>query len=242
MLRGLLCAGIVLLLVACGGGGGQPFAIGSHRGTLQVPAGWSVVDLGERWEVRKGEASIVLHDLGPASPAAIARAADRIIALWRGGDAAAAQAGVQRLWVGVRRLVPEPHRRPLMNTMAPLLEPAALGLPEAERESRFADWKQAIAALPPADLAVLGAAALAVSGHDQRRSIHSQSTGRVGGRPAIDYLTVTRSTQGFRKRIVAIDVDGELLAVYFGILGHDVHLPEFDRLVRSLQFAASDRR
>ncbi|MCE2945721.1 MAG: hypothetical protein ACK515_15535 [bacterium] len=132
----------------------------------------------------------------------------------------------------------------MLNTMLPLLESGADRLPEPEAAQRFADWKQATAAVPPATLKAIGDASLPVAGHDQRRSIHSRELRTYGGRPAIDYLTVTKSTQQFRKRILCIDYDGELLAVYFGVLGHEAHLGEFDQVVRSLQFAtaASERR
>jgi hypothetical protein len=242
-MRGLAAAWLVILLAACGGAS-QPFEIGAHKGTMKVPAGWSVVNQGEKWEVRKGEASIVLHDLGPVSAAAMQREVSRIEALWLGGNAASAQTRARRLSGIAGRFVDESQRRPLQNTMLPLLEFDAARLPEAEAAQRFADWQQAIAALPPATIESWGDAALAVSGHDQRRSIQSRELRTFGGRPAIDYLTVTKSTQQSRKRVVVIDNDGHLLAVYFGILGHEAHLGELDQVVRSLQFAAaaSERR
>ena len=72
--------------------------------------------------MRKGEASIVLHDLGPVSPAAMQREILRIEALWLGGNAAGAQTRVKRLSAIASRHVQEPQRRPLLNTMLPLLE------------------------------------------------------------------------------------------------------------------------
>ncbi len=242
-MRGLMAGWLLVLLAACGGAS-QPFEIGAHKGTMKVPAGWSVVQQGEKWEVRKGEASIVLHDLGPVSPAAMQREISRIETLWLGGNAAGAQTRIKRLSGIASRYVTEPQRRPLLNTMLPLLESGAAGLPEPEAVQRFADWKQATAAVPPATLEAMGDASLPVAGHDQRRSIRSRELRTFGGRPAIDYLTVTKSTQQSRKRIVVIDNDGHLLAVYFGVLGHEAHLGELDQLVRSLQFAAaaSERR
>lgn len=241
--RWLAAAWLVMLLAACGGAS-QPFEIGAHKGSMKVPAGWSVVQLGEKWEVRKGEASIVLHDLGPVSPEASQREAARIMALWQGGNAAGAQARISRLHGIASRFVDEPQRRPLLNTMLPLMAHGAPDIPAPEAAQRFADWQQAIAALPRMPLEAMGEAALPIAGHDQRRSIQSREARTFGGRPAIDYLTVTRSTQGSRKRIVVIDNDGHLLAVYFGILGHEAHLGELDQVVRSLQFAAaaSERR
>jgi hypothetical protein len=137
-----------------------------------------------------------------------------------------------------------PSRRSVVNTMLPLLEAGAPGLPEVELGERFADWRQALRGLPDASLDALGDAALPIAGHDHRRAIQSRERRTVGGKPAVDYLTVTKSTQTFRKRIVVIDNDGHLLAIYFGILGHEAHLDAFDRLLRSLHFeaAASERR
>ncbi len=238
------CIALNLLLAACTGGNNkQPLEIGAHRGTLVVPPGWNVVNQGEKWEVRKGEASIVLHDLGPASPDAMQREAAHIMDLWR-GNADGAQTRVKRLMPNVNRFVEEPYRTPVISTLLPLLENAAPGLPEAEVNQRFADWREALAALPTPSLDKLSAAALPVTGHDRRRDIQSNTQGIVGGKPAMDYMTVTQSTQDSKKRIVIVDNGGQLFAIYFGILGHEAHLDAFDRVVRSLHFdaAASDRR
>ena len=241
----MLCwLGFACLLTACSGGSKQPLDIGAHRGTLVVPTGWSVVNQGEKWEVRQGEASIVLHDLGPVSPQAMQREAERTIALWRGGNAEGAQTRVKRLMANVNRYVAEPSRIPLVNTMLPLIESGAQNLPEDELSQRFADWQQALRDMPTPSLASLGDGALTISGHDRRRAIHSSEQRTVGGKPAIEYMTVTQSTQSNKKRIVAIDNDGQLFAVYFGVLGHEAHLDTLDRVVRSLHFdaAASERR
>ncbi|MDX2220033.1 MAG: hypothetical protein SF172_13510 [Burkholderiales bacterium] len=239
----LYAIGLILLLTACSGGKTQPLEIGVHRGTVTVPSGWHTVNQGEKWEVRKGEASIVLHALGPASPAAMQREAARIMALWR-GNADGAQARVKRLYQNVNRFVDMKHRTQVSSAMLPLLEPAARSLPEAELNQRFADWHEALAAIPTPGIEALGDAALPLADHDRRRAIQSRTQTTFGGKPAMDYLTVTKSTQDFQKRIVVIDNDGHLLAIYLGILGHAAHLKEFDRLVGSIHFDAtpSERR
>lgn len=48
-----------MLLSGCTGRGNVSIEIGPHRGTVGSPSGWSVVDQGEKWELRKAEASIV---------------------------------------------------------------------------------------------------------------------------------------------------------------------------------------
>lgn len=233
-----------MLLTGCTGRGNVPIEIGPHRGTVSLPAGWIVVDQGEKWELRKGEASIVLHDLGPASPAAIRQDAARLMALWHAGNPEAAQTRLKRLAGNVRKFVLGPARRPLMSTIEPLVEPGARSLPDAELAGRFADLDAAIAALPEADFNAQADAALGIAGHDRRRDIQSRERVAVGGKPALSFMTVTRSTQAYRKRIVVINNDGYLLAIYFGILGHEAHLGEFDQVVRTLHLgdAVSERR
>lgn len=236
-----------MMLVGCSGGMGRsktPIEIGPHRGTLSSPAGWTFVNQGEKWELRKGEASIVLHDLGPASPAAIQNEATQIAALWRSGNPAGAQTRLKRLAGQARNFVAAPGLTPLMSALLPLLEAAALSLPEPELAGRLSDLDAAIAALPAPDLDVQAEAALRIAGHDQRRDIQSRERVTVGGKPALNFMTVTKSTQTYKKRIVVIDNDGHLLAIYFGILGHEAHLGEFDQVVRTLHLgaAASARR
>lgn len=244
IIRGLCCIGMGLLLSGCSGGSKQVLDIGPHRGSFRLPSGWAVVNQGEKWEVRKGEASIVLHDLGPVSPASLQQEATRLAALWRGGHPEAAQTRLRRLLNNVQRMVAEPARRPVVSAILPLMETSARTLPEAELAGRLADLQAAIGALPPHDLDVLGEAALQIAGHDRRRDIRSRTRVSVGGRSALDFMTVTRSTQAFKKRIVVIDNNGYLLAIYFGVLGHEAHLGQFDQVVRSLHFdaAASERR
>jgi len=244
IIRGLCCMGMGLLLSGCTGGSKQALDIGPHRGSFRLPAGWAVVHQGEKWEVRKGEASIVLHDLGPVSPASLQQEASRLAALWRGGHPEAAQTRLRRLLNNVQRMVAEPGRRPLVSAILPLMETAARTLPEAELTERLTDLQAAIGALPPHDLDALGEAALQIAGHDRRRDIRSRARISVGGRSALDFMTVTRSTQAFKKRIVVIDNNGYLLAIYFGVLGHEAHLGQFDQVVRTLHFdaAASERR
>jgi hypothetical protein len=51
-LRSPGCIAVAFLLGSCSGGNRQPLEIGAHRGTLVVPEGWSLVNLGTTWEVR----------------------------------------------------------------------------------------------------------------------------------------------------------------------------------------------
>ena len=71
IIRGLCCSGMGLLLAGCSGGSKQVLDIGPHRGSFRLPSGWAVVNQGEKWGRRKGEAFIVLHDLGSVSPASL---------------------------------------------------------------------------------------------------------------------------------------------------------------------------
>jgi hypothetical protein len=237
-IRGLAAACVMFLPAGCSGG--QSFEIGAHRGKVKAPTGWSVVTRDEKWKVRTGKVSIVLHDLGPVSPAASLREASRIIALWQGGNAADAQVQLGRIHANVSRFIEAPHRRPLVDTMVPLLVLGAPGMPAEDAARHFSRWQRALSAVPPPTIEAIGDAALSVAGHDQRRAIQSRQRRIVGGKPAMDYLTVTRGTQSARQRIVVIDNDGHVLLVYAGGHGHEAYLGEFDRLVRSLRIGKRD--
>ena len=71
IMRGLYCKGMGLLLSGCSRVSKQVLSIGPHCGSFRLPSDWAVVNQGEKWGRRKGEAFIVLHDLGSVSPASL---------------------------------------------------------------------------------------------------------------------------------------------------------------------------
>lgn len=236
---------VVALFVALLAGCDSPeapraFELGPHRGQVRVPSGWSVLDHGRQWHLRKGEAELVLQDLGAAGPQGIRREVERARELWRADRVEEARWRLRNVVVP-RELFPTAVGREAFWTAwsAFFADPATV-VPYADIDLAFSDVLARVDALPPPDLPALSDAGLTALGHDQRRDVKSRQALKVGGRDAVDVETWDRLSHASPRRFLFIAHDGYLLALYTARQADAEVLKAFASLRDSLHFAAAD--
>ena len=218
----------------------RAFELGPHRGQVRVPAGWAALDHGRQWRLRKGEAELVLQDLGAAGPQGIRREVERARELWRVGRVDEARWRLRNVPVP-RELFPTAvEREAFWAAWSAFLGDPAMVVPYAEIDPAFRDVLARVDALPPPDLPALADAGLKALGHDQRRDVKSRQALKVSGRDALDVETWNRLSHANPQRFLFIADDGYLLALYTARQADAEALRAFASVRDSLHFAAAD--
>ena len=238
---GLAVALLLALLAGCDSREApRAFELGMHRGQVRVPAGWVALDQGRQWRLRKGEAELVLQDLGAAGPDGIRREVARARELWRAGHVEEARWRLRNVTVP-RELFPTAvDREAFWATWSGFFGDPAKTAPYAAIEPTFSDALARVDALPAPDLPALADAGLKALGHDQRRDVKSRQSLMVGGRDALDVDTWNRLSHAHPQRFLFIAHDGYLLALYTARQADAEALSAFASVRDSLHFAAAD--
>jgi len=218
----------------------RTFELGPHRGQLRVPAGWAALDHGRQWRLRKGEAELVLQDLGAAGPSGIRREVERARDLWRVGHVEEARWRLRNVSVP-RELFPTAvEREAFWSAWSAFLGDRTTVVPYALVDPVFSDVLARVEALPPPDLPALADAGLKALGHDQRRDVKSRQALKVGGRDALDVETWNRLSHANPQRFLFIAHDGYLLTLYTARQADAEALTAFVSVRDSLHFAVAD--
>lgn len=237
----LVVALLPALLAGCGSREApRAFELGPHRGQLHVPSGWVVLDQGRQWRLRKGDAELVLQDLGAAGPEGIRREVERARELWREGRVDEARWRLRNVRAPRELFAAAVDREAFWAAWAAFLDDKARVVPYPEIDPAFSDVLARVDALPPPDLPALSDGGLRMLGHDQRRDVKSRQTLKVGGRDALDVETWNRLSHANPQRFLFIAHDGYLLALYTARQSDATALEAFASVRDSLHFAAAD--
>lgn len=237
----LAVALIVALLAACDSREApRAFELGPHRGHVRVPSGWAALDHGRQWRLRKGEAELVLQDLGTAGPQGIRREVERARELWRAGRVEEARWRLRNVVVPRERFPTAGGREAFWAAWSAFFADPATVVPYADIDLAFSDVLARVDALPRPNLAELSDAGLTALGHDQRRDVKSRNALKVGGRDAVDVETWNRLSHASPQRFLFIAHDGYLLALYTPRQADAGTLEAFASVRDSLHFTVAD--
>ena len=238
---GLAVALLLALLAGCDSREApRAFELGPHRGQVRVPPGWAAIDQGRQWRLRKGDAELVLQDLGAAGPQGIRREVDRARELWQAGRVEEARWRLRNVMVPRELFPTAAQREAFWAAWSAFFGDPAKVVPYAQIDPTFSDVLARVDALPAPDLPALADTGLKALGHDQRRDVKSRQALTVGGREALDVDTWNRLSHANPQRFLFIAHDGYLLALYTARQADAEALSAFASVRDSLHFAAAD--
>lgn len=207
------------------------------RMSVEVPARWRHVNLGNRHLLQREEARIAFQELSPAGRERIRREVESARALARQGrlpDAQAALSKVKR----PRDLFPTEERRAAFFEAWSHVTDSRGDAPLQEVDIAFGRLLEAVGSLPDRDSAVVEREALAQMGADERVEVGSREWAQVGGRDALVFHTWSGLTHDPRGRQAILFLPGTWIGVWTEMGAPTDTAPVFEQLLRSLRFEA----
>lgn len=242
-----LLAASAAAFAACGAHDApRTFAIGEHRVSARVPAGWEVLDQGRQVRLRGAGAELVLQDLGAAGPVGLRREVERAQDLWRAGRVDEARWRLYNVPLPEYLFATPEQARAFRDAWSGVTADAARALTGDEPARRFVAVMGAVAELREPTLPELARHGLAVLGHDERRDVRASEPVAVAGGDALDVQTWNRLAHTSPRRFVFVRNDDFLLVLYTAADADGDAATAFTAVRDSLQLlpaaAASDRR